>query len=440
LTILNLGDNALTAIPSAALRHLPSLAELSLADNPLGKMEDSALSSFRALSALDLSSTRLSSVGSFRGLGSLRRLRLANNNLTRVPSAAMRSLGSLETLDVGRNPFISLESGDFDGLKSLKRVMASGCGKLVRVGDRALANLNALEHLDLSQNRALVEVAEDALGSAAALRHLDLSECGLETLDEGLAPWRQLRTLLLRGNPWRCDCDLGFLVKALNDLTTQGGRTANRVTSESQMLPTVDGGDCASPDQFKRRPLTSVDVSEMPCQGDAGDSNRVGHKPQAMGGGEGTLNASRHGGMNVAVVVAVCAVALSFLLLALAVLAYRYWPADACAHRWAKAWRSSVGRGPATAPVSGFKSSVGGLVSGPGTSPFLRPSPGGSGGGDRYQAAYPASAHPQYVSSASSDPEYASGGSGQSCEDEYYYVATWKNRESSGRHIPVTEL
>eukprot|EP00096_Caligus_rogercresseyi_P008853 TRINITY_DN2874_c0_g1_i1.p1 TRINITY_DN2874_c0_g1~~TRINITY_DN2874_c0_g1_i1.p1 ORF type:complete len:586 (+),score=164.90 TRINITY_DN2874_c0_g1_i1:244-2001(+) len=271
LRILNLENNLLQAVPTEAFKPLVDLAELYLSGNPLISLPNGAFSSFRSLTALDLSSCRLSNIfeASFKGLGTLRKLKLSDNELKALPPTALRdNLPNLEELYVGMNPYSSLTaSSGLTGIKRLKILDISGCGKLRSIGPKALFGSSAhLERLVISENRHLNSISENVFGDEGVthLRHLDLAENGLRRLGEALLPnWTKLKVIDLTGNPWQCDCQSVFIymiVKRL--LASRSGENIPDVVASTK---------CASPRRYNGKPVYLLQMTELASEEDGGD-------------------------------------------------------------------------------------------------------------------------------------------------------------------------
>ena len=84
LVDLDLSNNALSAVPSAAVADCKYLMRLSLRSNPISSVGDEAFRGLHELVHLDLSGCGLTDVHAFafRGLDSLEYLRLEANRLT----------------------------------------------------------------------------------------------------------------------------------------------------------------------------------------------------------------------------------------------------------------------------------------------------------------------------------------------------------------------
>lgn len=402
-------------MPRAAFEHVPDLAELHLSGNPLKTLADDAFPRFRHLVSLDLGSCMVKRVAesAFRGLGTLRTLKLADNNLSFVPSDAFRHTPALENLDLGRNPFVVLAKNDFRRLRKLKKVSIVGCGRLRVVEKEAFANCVDLEHVSIAENRRLDTVESEAFDVTPNLKHLDLSDNALATLSEGFASLSSVATLKLGGNPWRCDCDLSFLVHMAGAILESSRKAAmedNAVSSEGLLAASVSPGKCAEPPSLRKTKLTDVSLDDVECDDEA--ANRVRHEPQESIE-SGAKDAQKgQGFFSASTVIIISAVAASLLLLSLlALLTVRYGDR---ARAWAKAWQARRGAGSAlSAAVHSSSSST--------ASSRLH--------------------HPQHHDPYLTSRQHEYRKPSYSCDDEhYYYVATLQNRLAAGKHIPVTEL
>ncbi len=308
----------------------------------------------------------------------------------------------------------------------------SGCGALEMIEDGAFVGCEDLEHVEISQNRRLHRVAEDAFGGATpALRQLDLSDNALSTLGAALVNWRGLKGAVLSGNPWRCDCEIGAVAGALAAMGS-----SNDVLVVAQA---ARAAECAEPPELRGLPLASLAPAELAC---SADTNRVRQQLKVEGDGDDDRHSSTSSSSSVLSTLAVilCALAAAALLLCVvvALLAARFGDR---ARLWAKSLREPRRRG-------GWR--FGGASSPGGSSRGSRGS-GGSGGGGSGTASSsvrhyhpapdlpppppPSLPHPEYQRHLNLPQPHFSGS-----DDEYYYVATWKDREAAGKHIPVTVL
>ncbi|KAF7235468.1 Toll-like receptor 2 [Varanus komodoensis] len=133
---------------------------------------------------------RLGTFGLGRWLRSLENLTVTESQVTSVPCATGKMFSSLHFLDLSGNRFqeqgiaSSFCEGAFPQLQILKLQRNS----LTSYGAacQALSRLQALTHLDLSQNHFLPEDSSSHCSWPASLRIFNLSNTGLEHMDRSL--------------------------------------------------------------------------------------------------------------------------------------------------------------------------------------------------------------------------------------------------------------
>ena len=251
LRLLDLSDNLLEAVPSAALASLGNLAELRLGQNNLRVLPDGAFLGLGKLAALDLGGNKLERVHekAFTELGDLASLSLRDNELYTVPGHAFAPFNKLESLDISQNQFPALKTGALTGLGRLTHLAVSGCPQLAEVEAGAFSDLRDLQSLSLASNRQLTSIHPGAFGdSGSSLRALDLSNNGLASVSSQLLDWASLTSLDLSGNPWTCDCDLGFLAEVIRAAVNRSEAGVRRVR-------------CWSPPSLRDEDVTKLDLS-----------------------------------------------------------------------------------------------------------------------------------------------------------------------------------
>ncbi|KAG9396466.1 Leucine rich repeat [Carpediemonas membranifera] len=215
LTVLNVSNNALSAIP--AMR-MPALAELDAHDNQINAVAETLLASTAQLTLLDLSQNDLTTLPSISHNTQLSVLKLHQNKLTTVPDISScpvtwldisrNKIGTIPEgvwqdtklleLDVSYNPLATLpdEIGELTQLKTLR---ASSC-KISKISENIIA-MQSLETLDVSKN--YLEKMPTGLSLATSLKSLDLSYNNLAQFDiSNIKSLRSLETLIMDGNPF----------------------------------------------------------------------------------------------------------------------------------------------------------------------------------------------------------------------------------------------
>lgn len=192
------GVDAADPIPRASERlELWNLADADLA----------GLTWFDSVRVLDLSHCKGltdAAMAHVAQLGTLEEIRFGYSSISDVGLAALAALTRLRKLDLryngGRDAVDAVFSGEgfaaFDEHRSLAVLGLTYCRGLTDAGLARIAELPALEALDLSGRRTgrVTATGLGALGRCATLATLDLSDCPLD-LDEAMQGWTNLAAL-----------------------------------------------------------------------------------------------------------------------------------------------------------------------------------------------------------------------------------------------------
>ncbi|XP_025915688.1 leucine-rich repeat LGI family member 4-like, partial [Apteryx rowi] len=140
-----------------------------------------------------------------------------------------------------------LAEGSFRDTPALQLLLVTA-GRLGTIGDGAFAGLVLLEHLFIEDNE-VGAIAPSALRGLRGLLYLSLANNGLETLPRDLFKGLETLTHLdLRGNPWRCDCRLRWLVAWL-----------------ATAAATADAGTCRGPPPRNGTHLAQLQPRDFAC-------------------------------------------------------------------------------------------------------------------------------------------------------------------------------
>ncbi|XP_067306039.1 immunoglobulin superfamily member 10 [Pseudorasbora parva] len=171
---INLGYNSLSTLKANDLPGLKNLELLMLHSNIIKMVEDSSFHDLTSLQVLKMSYNRVEKLdkNTFRGLDNLVRLHMDHNHIT----------------------FIHPES--FYGLKRLQLINLEG-------------NLLQQLHPD-----TFISLRFSQIFKWSSLKTIYLSDNALTTLPASIfAGCYKIDNLFLSGNPWSCDCRMGWLVQ-----------------------------------------------------------------------------------------------------------------------------------------------------------------------------------------------------------------------------------
>jgi Leucine-rich repeat (LRR) protein len=230
---LNINSNRLSVITQASVKPLASsLKKLTISRNsvPLIITSD-ALEGF-ALSALDVSSSHLTSLSFLENIASVERLslgenqlgdvtvswsaglaltcqyaRLNDNGLTSVSAQLLFSVRSVETLDLSGNLLRTIDAVAFKQVPDVRNLDLSR-NLLTAVPDEIGMHLTQLERLNLSAN-VLTSLSDLFFRNMDKLKRLDLSGNLLQTLPQSLySSAMSLNWLDVARNRLHCNCEL----------------------------------------------------------------------------------------------------------------------------------------------------------------------------------------------------------------------------------------
>uniref|UniRef100_A0A672IRI3 Leucine rich repeats and transmembrane domains 1 n=1 Tax=Salarias fasciatus TaxID=181472 RepID=A0A672IRI3_SALFA len=165
-------------------------------------------------------------------------LYLQDNRIRGLGSMAFREIPLVRILDLSNNSITSISPTALLGLRTLQR-LSLAYNSLRELDKRMLGPIRSLSHLDLSHNRLSLDYKK------STLFHLGLAHNKLTRLDRSLLEaLTHLDSLTLRGNPWRCDCQLIGLKLWLETYLFKGG--------------VVDEVLCSQPEEMRDRDLQKV--------------------------------------------------------------------------------------------------------------------------------------------------------------------------------------
>lgn len=252
--ILHLQENNIQTISRAALAQLTKLEELHLDDNSISTVgvEEGAFREAVSLKLLFLTKNHLSSVPI--GLPEdLKELRLDENRIAIIAEEAFQNVTRLQRLLLDGNLLTDegIAPGTFQDLSNL-RELALARNSLTF--PPPLLPSQSLAKLSLQENQ-INQIPVKAFAELNRLERLDISSNQLQTLTQGVFDGlSSLKHLIVRNNPWRCDCAVKWVVVWLKSLPT--GINAR-------------GFVCLSPDKVRGMAIRELTLDIIECPVDA---------------------------------------------------------------------------------------------------------------------------------------------------------------------------
>ena len=209
------------------------------------------------IQTLDLSNNRISETlqSSFITLPRLQNLNLSNNEIHHIDENSFLPLNSLKYLDISGNLLKTTPAQLFKNNVELEKLHISNMPVLVYLNHKTFANLSKLSILDLSYNTRLFYIHAYTFNMLSSLQILDIRNNSLTTLSENLLQnLTNLQTLMLNGNPWKCDCNLHWLVSKLNN-----GSNATYVIKHQEDIK------CSQPEMLRGTAMVDTDFTNWTC-------------------------------------------------------------------------------------------------------------------------------------------------------------------------------
>ncbi|XP_061485409.1 toll-like receptor 7 [Rhineura floridana] len=264
LEVLDLSDNSYYFKAEGVthmlgfIGNLVNLKTLIMNGNEISTSTDKAMAS-NSLKTLEFRKNRLDVLWQegtaefwslFKNLTSLETLDISDNSLSFLPNDVFRSLPpNLTVLILGRNKLKCFQWKNLPLLKNLEALDLSN-NQLITVSCELSNCSRTLKNLTLQNNR-IKKLPKNFLRDAFQLKYLDLSFNKIKTLSNFSFPKNvidNLDTLLLHGNPFRCDCDLVWFVSWINQTNVTIPFLATDVT-------------CAGPGAWKGKSMVLLDLN-----------------------------------------------------------------------------------------------------------------------------------------------------------------------------------
>ncbi|CAG9834830.1 unnamed protein product [Diabrotica balteata] len=203
LTQLDVSQNSLTTVPSAAFKNLDQLLILNMNHNKVTGLHAKAFQGLNTLEILTLYENKITNIDTeaFVGLEKkLKRLNLGANGLTKVPQPSLAILDMLKKLEMQENRISEIKEGDFEGLKNLDS-LGLAHNKLKKVPAKVFSHLTMLNSLELDGNNIDTIDPKAFVGLEGNLQYLRLGDNNIHTIPtDALKELHRLRHLDLRSN------------------------------------------------------------------------------------------------------------------------------------------------------------------------------------------------------------------------------------------------
>uniref|UniRef100_A0A8D2JAA2 Toll like receptor 7 n=1 Tax=Varanus komodoensis TaxID=61221 RepID=A0A8D2JAA2_VARKO len=248
LEVLNLSDNSYYFKAEGIThmlgftRNLVSLTTLFMNGNEISTSTDEGMES-HSLKILEFRKNRLDILWKagtdkhfafFKNLSSLENLDISDNSLNFIPNDVFDGLP--QTLKVFKLADNNIKYFNWSKLQILKNLLVLDLSnnQLITV-PHELSNCSPTLQQFILQNNRIKKLTNNFLQQAFHLKHLDLSFNKIKTLKNSSFPVndiKNLETLHLRGNPFRCNCDLVWFVWWINQTNVTVPFLATDVTCE----------------------------------------------------------------------------------------------------------------------------------------------------------------------------------------------------------------
>lgn len=254
MAVLQLEQNAITAIRDGAFNGLDNLKALNVSGNSIQQLVANTFP-LKRLQTLDLSHNDINKIKAmaFRDLNSLHVLNLTNNAINELNEQTFVGLGKLQTLHLTMNHILNIQPNTFGHLRAILRLDLSANAiqtlsgnifgnqilpleklfiqrnSIETVQPRAFDKVPYVDFLSLAHNR-IASLDENLFEALKNLKKLQLHNNRIELIPQKLFedisgiselqikynrltflpnsqyPFKNLQKVTMEGNPWQCSC------------------------------------------------------------------------------------------------------------------------------------------------------------------------------------------------------------------------------------------
>ncbi|XP_071539267.1 uncharacterized protein [Panulirus ornatus] len=203
LLTLDLANNKIREVPTAALSALKGLIFLNLNYNQIHVLNEGAFDGLGVLQRLSLYENKIQHIddNAFKGIGrNLLRLNLGKNLLDDIPTDTFHPLTNLKVLDLHENRISHIPDGAFKGLHRLDMLKLEH-NLITTIQENVFSDLTLLNSLNIEHN-LITNISDRAFaGVEEKLEWLEMGHNGLDHIpSHALRPLHNLRQLDLDSN------------------------------------------------------------------------------------------------------------------------------------------------------------------------------------------------------------------------------------------------
>lgn len=202
LAIVRLNGNNMHSLPPDLFNETKLLREIYLQNNSINVLAPSVFSDLPHLTVLDLSANQLTSEwinpATFRGLFRLITLDMSSNKLTKIEPSIFKDLLNIQVIKMSDNHLRHIDEKAFNGLTKLHSLTLSN-NRLVSLRPNVFMGLQGLKLLSIDYNR-IAKFDARTFSHCPKLEELFLNGNKLDRIPQGLADMPGLRSLDLGEN------------------------------------------------------------------------------------------------------------------------------------------------------------------------------------------------------------------------------------------------
>lgn len=218
LSILDLGQNALSTVPGRLNERFPNLEVLKLDNNQIDKLSMNDFNGLGNLRKLTFTNNILATLedGLFQKLVNLKQLVVNSNQLSYVSKDAFKGLSRLVNLDLSMNKISDIEPGLFDHFQDEGISITFAENKLKTLPNGLLNKLRQLKTIEFSSNQ-ITSIGDKVFDGVTISELLGLYNNSLQDLPVKSFLNSSIAIIQVIANPINCKCQLRGLFTKFNN-------------------------------------------------------------------------------------------------------------------------------------------------------------------------------------------------------------------------------